>query len=56
MTITVILHLLILLLLFFVGMTYLDPPIEQGIAVNFGTSDVGTGNIQPLDKIQSVPQ
>lgn len=56
MTITVILHLLILLLLFFVGMTYLDPPIEQGIAVNFGTSDVGTGNIQPLDKIQSAPQ
>lgn len=56
MTITVILHLLIVLLLFFVGMRYLDPPIEQGIAVNFGTSDVGSGHIQPTEKIESAPQ
>ena len=56
MTITVILHLLIILLLFFVGMSYLDPPIEQGIAINFGTSDVGSGNIQPTEKIESAPQ
>lgn len=56
MTITVILHVVILLLLFFVGMTYLDPPIEQGIAINFGTSDVGSGTIQPTEKIESAPQ
>jgi len=56
MTITVILHLLILLLLFFVGMSYLDPPLEQGIAINFGTSDVGSGRIQPTEKIESAPQ
>jgi len=47
---------LILILLFFVGMSYLDPPIEQGIAINFGTSDVGSGKIQPTEKIESAPQ
>ncbi len=56
MTITVIVHVILLILLFFVGMRYLDPPIEQGIAVNFGTSDVGSGKIQPTEKIQSAPQ
>jgi len=56
MTITVILHLLILLLLFYVGLTYLDPPLEQGIAVNFGTTDSGSGNIQPTEAIKSAPK
>ena len=40
----------ILLLLFFVvGMNYLDPPEEYGVAVNFGTTDFGSGN-RPLSK------
>ena len=56
MTITVILHVLLLILLFFVGMTYLDPPPEEGIAVNFGTTDTGSGNIQPTQPIKSAPQ
>ncbi len=56
MTITVILYALLLLLLFFVGMTYLDPPPENGIAVNFGTTDTGTGNIQPTEAIKSAPK
>ncbi|MFT5075209.1 MAG: protein TonB [Polaribacter sp.] len=56
MTITVILHLLLILLLFFVGMAYLDPPIENGIAVNFGTTDTGSGDIQPTEKIKSAPK
>jgi protein TonB len=56
MTITVILHLIVLLLLFYVGMTYMDPPIEQGIAVNFGTTDTGTGRIQPTKTIKSAPK
>ena len=37
-------------------MSYLDPPIEQGIAINFGTSEVGSGKIQPTEKIESAPQ
>jgi outer membrane biosynthesis protein TonB len=56
MTITVILHLMVLLLLFYVGMTYMDPPLEQGIAVNFGTTDTGTGRIQPTKAIKSAPK
>lgn len=55
-TITSILMALILLLLFFVGMTYMDPPIEGGIAVNFGTSDVGSGNVQPKKPVASAPK
>ncbi|QAA81754.1 energy transducer TonB [Aequorivita sp. H23M31] len=56
MIITVTVQVIILILLFFVGMRYLDPPIEQGIAVNFGTSDVGSGTIQPTEKIVSAPK
>jgi periplasmic protein TonB len=56
MTITVILHLIILLILFFFGLTYLDPPPEDGIAVNFGTTDYGKGNIQPDKVIKTAPK
>jgi len=39
---TVIFHLVLLLLFAFFGMTYLEPPPEEeGITINFGTSDVG---------------
>ncbi len=56
MIITVTVHIIILILLFFVGMKYLDPPIEHGIAVNFGTFDTGSGIVQPTEKIESAPQ
>lgn len=56
MTITVVLHVIILILLFYIGFTYLDPPPENGIAVNFGTTETGSGNIQPLEKIKSAPK
>ena len=56
MAITVILHVMILLLLFYVGLTYLDPPPENGIAVNFGTMDAGSGNVQPKEKIKTAPK
>lgn len=47
---------IILLLMFVVGMTYMDPPEEGGIAVNFGTSDVGSGNVQPKQPVASAPK
>ncbi len=56
MTITVVVHVIILILLFYVGMKYLDPPLEEGIAINFGTTETGSGKIQPTEKIQSAPQ
>jgi periplasmic protein TonB len=53
--ITVIIHVVIVLLLFLFGLKYFDPPIEQGIAVNFGTTDFGSGEVQPLEQIQTSP-
>ena len=54
-TLTTILLSVLLLLLFYIGLTYLDPPIENGISVNFGTTDFGSGRVQPKEKIKSEP-
>lgn len=50
---TTIIMALILLLIFTFGMTYFDPPKEYGIAINFGTSDVGSGDQQPTEPLKS---
>ena len=42
-----IIMILLFILMFISGLTYLDPPPETGIAVNFGTSSVGSGRVQP---------
>ena len=47
--ITGLIALILLLLLFVVGPQYLDPPEEYGVAVNFGTTDFGSGN-KPLSE------
>lgn len=54
-TITVVIHVVIIILLFLFGLKYFDPPIEQGIAVNFGTTDFGSGDVQPLENVQTSP-
>ncbi len=54
--ITTLIGIIIVLLLFIVGHTYLDPPEEYGVAVNFGTTDFGSGKIQPREPIKSTPQ
>jgi outer membrane biosynthesis protein TonB len=54
--ITTGIYILFLLLMFFFGLKYLDPPEERGIAINFGTTDVGSGDIQPDAPIKSAPQ
>ena len=56
MRITVSLLLLLLISLFFFGLTYLDPPPEDGIAVNFGTTDYGQGDNQPNEPIKTAPK
>jgi len=53
---TAIVMALLLLSFFFVGMKYLEPPEEMGIEVNFGTSDTGSGDIQPMEAVKSEPQ
>ena len=55
-TLTTLILSALLLLLFYIGLTYLDPPIENGIAVNFGTMDYGSGEVQPREKIRSEPK
>lgn len=54
-TLTTALLSALLLLLFYIGLTYMDPPIENGITVNFGTMEFGMGEEQPKEKIQSRP-
>lgn len=54
--ITTILHVAILFLLFYLGLSNLDETPEGGIAVNFGTTLTGSGNIQPKEAIQSSPK
>lgn len=52
---TALIAIIILLLLFVVGTTYMDPPEEYGVAVNFGNSEVGSGKVQPLKPVKSEP-
>ncbi len=54
-TLTTILLSVLLLLLFYIGLTYMDPPIENGITVNFGAMEFGMGEEQPIKKIKSQP-
>lgn len=53
---TTLITVILILLLFVVGAPYMDPPIEYGVAVNFGTTDFGKGDVQPLKPIKSEPK
>lgn len=55
LTLTTLLLSALLLMLFYIGLTYMDPPIENGISVNFGTTDFGSGRVQPKEKVKSEP-
>ncbi len=54
--ITALITVILILLLFVVGKTYMDPPEEYGVAVNFGNSEVGSGEIQPTKPVASKPK
>ena len=54
--ITTGIYILFILLMFFFGLKYLDPPEERGIAVNFGTTDFGSGEVQPDSPVKTAPQ
>ncbi len=53
---TTVIAILIVFLIFNFGMTYFDPPKEYGIAVNFGTNDFGSGNVQPKEALKPAKQ
>ncbi len=44
---------LLILLFFVIGLTYYDPPVSYGMEVNFGTSNQGSGKVQPKNPISS---
>jgi outer membrane biosynthesis protein TonB len=54
-TITSVIFVILFVLFFYLGLTSLDPPPENGIAINFGTTEFGSGDIQPTEPIQSAP-
>ena len=54
--ITTMIVVILVLLLFIVGPPYFDPPLEYGVAVNFGTTEFGSGDVQPTQPIKSEPQ
>lgn len=51
--ITTVLFVIMFFLFFYLGLSYLDPPPENGIAINFGTTEFGQGDKQPTEAIQS---
>jgi len=53
---TAILAAIMVLFLFLFGLKYYDPPLEFGIAVNFGTSDDGSGDIQPTEELMPMEE
>ncbi|KGL64373.1 energy transducer TonB [Polaribacter sp. Hel1_85] len=50
--ITAVILLLLLFGIFNYGMQYLDPPEEYGLAINFGNSEVGSG--EPVEKTKKI--
>jgi TonB family protein len=54
--ITSIIFVILFILFFYLGLTSLDPPPENGIVINFGTTEFGSGKIQPTEAIRSAPQ
>ncbi len=54
--ITSVLFVVMFVLFFYLGLTSLDPPPENGIAINFGTTEFGSGDVQPTEAIQSAPK
>lgn len=55
-SITTLLLAVLVLLLFFVGLRYLDPPTENGILINFGSSDTGKTTTAVVSKPIPVAQ
>lgn len=53
--ITMVILILFVISTIIFGLSYWDPPQEFGIAVNFGTSEVGQGDNQPTEAIQAAP-
>lgn len=49
-------HLVLLFLFALAGLKYIEPRPEQGVLINFGTTDVGSGEVQPDNFGEEVPE
>lgn len=54
--ITTLIAVILLLLIFIIGPKAMVPPEEYGVAVNFGTTNFGSGNIQPKEPVRNQPK
>lgn len=54
--VTILYHIVLVLIFIFAGLTYQDPPPEDGIAINFGYEDDGSGNTTQSAPQQPQPQ
>ncbi len=52
---TIFYHILMVIAFVFLGLTYQDPPPEDGIAINFGYEDDGNGNTSQSAPEQTAP-
>ena len=48
---TVMFHVLLLILFLLLGLKSIDPPPDSGVLLNFGTSEFGSGDIQPEEAV-----
>ncbi len=55
LVITSIISAALIVALFFLGLHYMDPPEESGIAINFGTTEMGSGDSQPQQPVRTAP-
>jgi len=54
---TLLFHALLLLSFMFMGLTYtIPPPPEEGITINFGFDDFGSGDIQPEEVVEELQE
>ncbi len=54
--ITTLVMLILIVLIFIAGPKYDDPPLEYGVAINFGDSNFGSGKVQPKTTTKALPQ
>ncbi len=53
---TILFHLALLAIFALYGLKYIEPRPEQGVIINFGTSNVGSGETQPDDSGEPVEE
>lgn len=57
LTVTLVIHIALILLFIFTGLTYMEPPPpEEGILINFGIDNQGSGEVQTQSNVQTEQQ